>query len=116
MQGNGLRGKSRLTGIFVDLKVFETLRSEKRRKFTSPAFYQQKTVNCYKFSRYVCAFAINKSVYYNLDLKVFETLRSENDKIQMEKPILTQGKYYHIFNKGRQGENLFKEIENYSYF
>jgi putative transposase len=31
-------------------------------------------------------------------------------------PNLEQGKYYQIYNRGRKGENLFKEPDNYRYF
>ncbi|MFH0807120.1 MAG: hypothetical protein V2A57_01735 [Elusimicrobiota bacterium] len=34
----------------------------------------------------------------------------------MKQPFLEKGKYYHIFNKGRQGENLFRENDNYAHF
>ncbi|MFP4024535.1 MAG: transposase [Thiohalospira sp.] len=34
----------------------------------------------------------------------------------MKQPLLEKGKYYHIFNKGRRGENLFRENENYAFF
>ena len=34
----------------------------------------------------------------------------------MKQPLLEKGKYYHIYNKGRQGENLFRENENYNHF
>ncbi len=34
----------------------------------------------------------------------------------MKQPLLEKGKYYHIFNKGRQEENLFREDENYAHF
>ena len=29
---------------------------------------------------------------------------------------LEEGKYYHIYNRGINGENLFRETENYSHF
>ena len=34
----------------------------------------------------------------------------------MNRPPIEQGKYYHIFNRGNNGENLFYENKNYSYF
>ncbi len=34
----------------------------------------------------------------------------------MKQPVLEIDKYYHIYNKGRQGENLFRENENYTHF
>ncbi len=34
----------------------------------------------------------------------------------MKQPLLEKGKFYHIFNKGRRGENLFRENENYAFF
>jgi putative transposase len=34
----------------------------------------------------------------------------------MKHPNLEHGKYYHIYNRGRRGENLFKEPGNYSFF
>ena len=34
----------------------------------------------------------------------------------MEKFSLEYGEYYHIYNRGNNGEILFKEVDNYSYF
>ena len=34
----------------------------------------------------------------------------------MNRPPIEQGKYYHIFNRGNNGENLFYEKKNYVYF
>ena len=34
----------------------------------------------------------------------------------MEKFSLEYGEYYHIYNRGNNGETLFKEVDNYSYF
>jgi hypothetical protein len=29
---------------------------------------------------------------------------------------LTEGQYYHIYNRGNNGENIFLEARNYDYF
>ena len=34
----------------------------------------------------------------------------------MKQALIEKGKYYHIYNKGRQGENLYRENENYAHF
>ncbi len=34
----------------------------------------------------------------------------------MKQVFLEKGKYYHIYNRGRQGENLFRENDNYYHF
>jgi REP element-mobilizing transposase RayT len=34
----------------------------------------------------------------------------------MKQAILEKNKFYHIYNKGRQNENLFRKNENYIYF
>ena len=34
----------------------------------------------------------------------------------MNRPPIIQGKFYHIYNRGNNGENLFYEKENYLYF
>jgi REP element-mobilizing transposase RayT len=34
----------------------------------------------------------------------------------MKQTFLEKGKFYHIYNRGRKGENLFRENENYYHF
>lgn len=34
----------------------------------------------------------------------------------MEKDVFEAGQYYHVYNRGNNGENIFIEVKNYNYF
>lgn len=47
---------------------------------------------------------------------MLEGIERRNKTMYMDIQTLEEGKYFHIYNRGVNGEDIFKEQRNYYYF